>query len=293
MQNITSFGKNIWTLCLLVLFLSTNTGNAVFAQVIVVRPLFGNIFQGNEDEKGGISLFYFSMGKARIDLPNHTGLSYDFADDNLNEPRYFQGSLPSLSKNEFTTFEFGLADIHTKRNFVVDLFNYSYAQREDKHYRMDRISTGIGFQIRLGNGVWLRQTNYISMDWMSNILIKNIDVDSPSLWLNEEVFTGEGGYRLLIRQNQFSVRPQLSLVCSAGKSFLLSFNAGYSHPFSQSNPKIILKPLTDTEGELSRFSLSADRINLRDNNNNPIEPSSFRVNGWYTNVRLGLHIFNH
>jgi hypothetical protein len=265
----------------------------VCAQATIVGP-FGKRLRDKDrqEAKSGVSFFYFSMGRTAVNPPGHNGLFCNFTDDNPNNPRVLEGSLPAFSSSHLVEYQFGIADIHTRSNFVIDLFNYSFARTENKSYRMDRISSGLGYQFQLGNNVWLRQTTYLSAEWLGNTLIRTIDVDAPSLWFNDEVFTESGSYRLLIRQTQFSLRPQIGLVAGLGRSFLVSFNVGYIHSFGESDPKILLKPMNDSEGELSKFNLSADRINLRDSNNTPTGASSFLLGNWYANIRLGLHIFN-
>lgn len=267
--------------------------NQVNGQAVVVRPLFG----GGENSKPGGSMIYFSMGRVAITRPSHQGLSFGFNDENPTNPRRFEGVLLAPEKDILTEYEFGIADIHTKSNFVIDVFQYSFARNENKTYRFDRISTGMGFQFNLGEKVWLRQVNYASMEWLGNILLDNIDIDggsSGNLWLQNEVYNGSNQLRLLIRQTQLSYRPQISLGLKFANSFLLSLNAGYIIPFHKSSPRILLKNKGGSDDEADpfpKYRMSAEQIGLRDLNTNlPTQASSFQLNRWYFNARLAIHI---
>ncbi len=279
---------------ILLLFLLGWAGQKSYAQATIVRP-FMNFGGGVESSPGG-SIVYFSMGRVAITPPKHQGLTFSFEDENPDNPRLFEGALLAPSRNVLTEYEIGIADLHTKSNFVIDLFQYAWGRNENKTYRYDRISTGMGFQLNMGRNVWLRQVNYLSVDWLGNVLLDNIPINggvSGNFWFNDEVYSEEASMRLLIRQTQLSYRPQVSLGLKFSESFLLSLNAGYIIPFSKSSPNILLKPRTNSETEeFSRTTLSADRINLRNlSNNTPALPSSFQLNRWYVNVRLAVHVF--
>jgi hypothetical protein len=265
-----------------------------YSQAVVVRPLFGGV----ENSKSGGSPIYFSVGRVAITRPNHQGLSFGFNDENPTNPRRIEGVLLPPNKDILTEYEVGIADIHTKSNFVIDVFQYSFARNESKTYRFDRISTGMGFQFNLGTNVWLRQVNYASIEWLGNILMDNIEVDggdSGNLWLRDEVYNGSNQLRLLIRQTQLSYRPQISLGLKFSKSFLLSLNAGYIIPFYKSTPNIFLKNKggsDDDSEEFPKYKLTSEQISLRDlNTNAPAQASSFQLNRWYVNARLAVHIF--
>lgn len=264
-----------------------------FSQATVVRPLL-NFGEGQESSPG-ISIIYFSLGRAAITAPNYTGQSFGFNDENPDSPRRIEGVLIAPTQNIMTEYEIGIVDIHTKSNFVIDLFQYAWGRNQNKNYRYDRISTGMGFQLNLGRKVWLRQVNYVGIDWLGNILLDDIPVSggiSGNLWLNDKVYSEDINLRLLIRQTQISYRPQISLGLKFSEGFLLSINAGYNIPFQRDDPRIILKAKSSSESEeFSRIFLNADRINLRDlNTNAPIEASSFQLNRWYVSARLAVHI---
>ena len=264
-----------------------------YTQATVVRPFMS--FGGGEASKPGGSIIYFSVGQVGITSPNHQGLSFGFNDENPDEPRRFEGVLLAPNRNVMREYEIGISDIHTKSNFVIDLFQYAWGRNENNNYRYNRISTGMGFQLNLGTNVWLRQVNYVGVDWLGNILLDNIPISggiSGNLWINDEVYSEEANLRLLIRQTQFSYRPQVSLGLKFSKAFLLSLNAGYIVPFQRNEAKIILKAKGGDSEEFSRVLLNADRVNLRDfGNNAPVQASSFQLNRWYFNVRLAIHAF--
>jgi hypothetical protein len=196
-----------------------------------------------------------------------------------------------------TEYEIGIADIHTRSNFVLDVFQYAWSRNANKNYRYNRISTGVGFQINLGQKVWLRQMNYIGIDWLGNILLDEIPINgdvSGNLWLNGQVYVSddESNLRLLIRQTQVSYRPQISLGLKFSESLLLSLNAGYIVPLQKSDPKILLKAKPGESNDFSTISLRPDRINLRElDSNAPAQVSSFQLNRWYLGVRLAIHTF--
>ncbi|GAB4126707.1 MAG: hypothetical protein Fur0027_08340 [Raineya sp.] len=265
-----------------------------YSQAVVVRP-FG--FAGEQPNRPGVSIFYFSMGRASITAPSHRGLSFSFTDENPDAPRLFEGVLTAPTQNVMREYEIGLADIHTKSNFVVDLFQYAWGRNQNNSYRYDRISTGMGFQFNLGTKVWLRQVNYVGIDWLGNILLDDLPVDggiSGNLWLNGEVYSDEGvKLRMLIRQTQVSYRPQVSLGLKFARGFLLSLHAGYAVPIERNDTKIILKSKSGETENFSRTILSAERINLRYlSSNAPVQASSFQLNRWYFSVRLAIHTFS-